>query len=134
MVSLSKNQTVSLSKVSSALSQLHFGLGWDPAKKKKGFFGGLFGGSDDIDLDANCILMDKSGRRIDTIWFCQLKSTCGSVVHSGDNLTGEGDGDDEIINVDLTRLPSDVEYLAFTVNSFRGQTFNDVDNAFLSRC
>ncbi|MDR8326040.1 tellurium resistance protein TerZ, partial [Acinetobacter baumannii] len=56
--------------------------------------------------------------------------SCGSVVHSGDNLTGEGDGDDEIIRVDLTKLPANVEYLAFTVNSFRGQSFNDVDNAF----
>ncbi|MDM9678639.1 TerD family protein, partial [Raoultella planticola] len=64
------------------------------------------------------------------IWFRKLKSTCGSVVHTGDNLTGEGDGDDEVINVYLGQLPVKVEYLAFTVNSFRGQSFNDVDNAF----
>ena len=127
MVSLSKNQTVSLSKESSSLSQLKFGLGWDPIKKK-GFFGGLLGGSGDIDLDASCILLDASGNKIDTIWFRQLSSRCGSVVHSGDNLTGEGD--DEVINVNLTKLPSQVEYLAFTVNSFRGQTFNEVQNAF----
>lgn len=131
MVSLSKNQTVSLSKESSALNQLHFGLGWDPAKKKKGLLGGLFsGGSDSIDLDAGCVLMDSAGNKLDTIWFRQLKSKCGAVVHSGDNLTGEGDGDDEVIKVNLTQLPGNVEYLAFTVNSFRGQTFNDVDNAF----
>lgn len=129
MVSLSKNQTVSLSKQSSAIDKLHFGLGWDPVKKK-GLFGKLFGGSDDIDLDAGCVLLDKSGNQIDTIWFRKLKSDNGAVVHSGDNLTGEGDGDDEIINVALSRLPSDVEYLAFTVNSFRGQSFNDVENAF----
>ncbi|MBS5772500.1 TerD family protein [Kosakonia cowanii] len=129
MVSLTKNQTVSLSKQSSALSQLQFGLGWDPIKKK-GLFGGLFSGSDSIDLDAGCVLMDSSGNTIDTIWFRKLTSSCGSVVHSGDNLTGEGDGDDEVITVNLTRLPSNVEYLAFTVNSFRGQTFNDVENAF----
>ncbi|MBM7341464.1 TerD family protein [Pantoea coffeiphila] len=129
MVSLSKNQTVSLSKQSSAINKLHFGLGWDPVKKK-GLFGKIFGGDGDIDLDAGCVLLDKSGSEIDTIWFRKLKSDCGSVVHSGDNLTGEGDGDDEIINVDLSRLPSDVEYLAFTVNSFRGQSFNDVENAF----
>lgn len=129
MVSLSKNQTVSLSKQSSAINKLHFGLGWDPVKKK-GLFGKIFGGDGDIDLDAGCVLLDKSGSEIDTIWFRKLKSDCGSVVHSGDNLTGEGDGDDEIINVDLTRLPADVEYLAFTVNSFRGQSFNDVENAF----
>mgnify|MGYP000875174726 FL=1 len=129
MVSLTKNQTVSLSKQSSALSQLQFGLGWDPIKKK-GLFGGLFSGSDSIDLDAGCVLMDSTGNTIDTIWFRKLTSSCGSVVHSGDNLTGEGDGDDEVITVNLTRLPSNVEYLAFTVNSFRGQTFNDVENAF----
>lgn len=129
MVSLSKNQTVSLSKESSALSQLHFGLGWDPVKKK-GLLGGLFGGNDSIDLDAGCVLMDSTGKTIDTIWFRKLESTCGAVVHSGDNLTGEGDGDDEVINVNLSRLPANVEYLAFTVNSFRGQSFNDVENAF----
>lgn len=131
MVSLSKNQTVSLSKETSSLNQLQFGLGWDPLKKKKGFFGGLMGGGNDaIDLDAGCVLLDNSGNTVDTIWFRKLKSSCGSVVHQGDNLTGEGDGDDEVITVDLTRLPSQVEYLAFTVNSFRGQTFNEVDNAF----
>lgn len=129
MVSLSKNQTVSLSKQSSALSQLSFGLGWDPIKKK-GLFGGLFGGSDSIDLDASCILLDRDGNKLDTIWFRQLKSKCGSVKHSGDNLTGEGDGDDEVIHVNLATLSTQVEYLAFTVNSFRGQTFNDVQNAF----
>ncbi|MGM3175808.1 TerD family protein [Dickeya lacustris] len=130
MVSLSKNQTVSLSKETSSLNQLQFGLGWDPLKKKKGFLSGLLGGDDSIDLDAGCVLLDRSGKTIDTIWFRKLKSNCGSVVHQGDNLTGEGDGDDEVITVDLTRLPSQVEYLALTVNSFRGQTFNEVDNAF----
>lgn len=130
MISLSKNQTVSLSKQSTTLSQLHFGLGWEPVKKKKGFFNSLIGGSEEIDLDASCILMDRNGKKIDVIWFVQLQSQCGSVVHSGDNLTGEGEGDDEVIRVNLNRLPSEVEYLAFTVNSFRGQTFNDVENAF----
>ncbi len=129
MVSLSKNQTVSLSKQSSALSQLSFGLGWDPIKKK-GFLGSLFGGGDSIDLDASCILLDRNGKALDTIWFRQLKSKCGAVVHSGDNLTGEGDGDDEVIHVNLEKLSTQVEFLAFTVNSFRGQTFNDVQNAF----
>lgn len=131
MVSLSKNQTISLSKETSLLNQLQFGLGWDPLKKKKGFFSGLLGGgSDSIDLDAGCVLLDKTGKTVDTIWFRKLKSSCGAVVHQGDNLTGEGEGDDEVITVDLTRLPSQVEFLAFTVNSFRGQTFNEVDNAF----
>lgn len=129
MVSLSKNQTVSLSKESSQLRHLRFGLGWDPIKKK-GLLGGLFGGSGSIDLDAGCVLMDSAGKKIDTVWFRNLKSGCGSVIHSGDNLTGEGHGDDEVISVDLDKLSAKVEYLAFTVNSFRGQTFNDVENAY----
>lgn len=130
MVSLTKNQTVSLSKQSSALNRLHFGLGWDPIKKK-GLLSKMFGGGNDaIDLDAGCVLLDKAGNTIDTIWFRKLESSCGSVVHSGDNLTGEGDGDDEVILVELAKLPAQVEYLAFTVNSFRGQSFNDVENAF----
>lgn len=132
MVSLSKNQSVSLTKQSPSLSRVQFGLGWDAAKKKKGLFASLLGGggNDAIDLDASCVLIDQSGTPLDVVWFRQLESNCGSVVHSGDNLTGEGDGDDEVITVDLNRLPASVEYLAFTVNSFRGQTFNDVENAF----
>ncbi|OTA16846.1 tellurium resistance protein TerZ [Xenorhabdus vietnamensis] len=131
MVSLNKNQSVSLAKQSTSLAKVDFGLGWDPVIKKKGFLAGLFGGgSDEIDLDASCMLLDKSGNAIDTVWFGQLESKCGSIQHSGDNMTGEGDGDDEVIHVNLLKLPVNVEYLVFTVNSFRGQTFNDVENAF----
>ncbi|MEQ2026109.1 TerD family protein [Xenorhabdus szentirmaii] len=131
MVSLNKNQSVSLAKQSASLAKVDFGLGWDPITKKKGFLASLFGGgNDEIDLDASCILLDKSGNTIDIVWFRQLRSKCGSILHTGDNLTGEGDGDDEVIRVDLIKLPVNVEYLAFTVNSFRGQTFNDVENAF----
>ncbi|HEM7134320.1 TerD family protein [Providencia hangzhouensis] len=130
MVSLSKNQTVSLSKQAPALNHLMFGLGWDPIKKK-GLLGGLFGGGNSsIDLDASCILLDGQGNQIDVVSFRKLKSSCKSVIHSGDNLTGEGDGDDETILVELNKLPANTEYLAFTVNSFRGQTFNEVENAF----
>lgn len=129
MISLSKGQVISLKKESSLLSYLRVGLGWDPVKKK-GLLSALFGGNDSIDLDAGCVLMDRAGNKLDTVWFCNLKSSCGSVVHSGDNLTGEGNGDDEVITVDLDTLPAKVEYIAFTVNSFRGQTFNNVENAF----
>ena len=129
MVSLSKNQTISLAKSSSAISQIQFGLGWDPAKKK-GLFGKLLGGGDSIDLDASCVMLGTSGNVIDTVWFRKLKSNDGSIQHSGDNRTGEGDGDDETIIADLSRLPSNVEHLVLTVNSFTGQSFNDVENAF----
>ena len=134
LVSLTKNQTVSLTKTAgSPLTKIAIGLGWDPAKKSKpkGFFSSLLsGGSDSIDLDASCVLLDKQGNEIDLIWFSKLKSSCGNVKHQGDNLTGEGDGDDEVINVNLAGLSAQVEHLAITVNSFRGQTFDEVDNAF----
>tara|TARA_R110001583_G_scaffold768_2_gene7137 strand:+ start:2658 stop:3239 length:582 start_codon:yes stop_codon:yes gene_type:complete len=129
MVSLSKNQSVSLAKQSAGLSAVVFGLGWD-AVKPKGFFGAVFGGEQSIDLDASCVLISGNGDVIDTIWFRQLKSKCGSVIHSGDNRTGDGDGDDESIKVNLAALPAKVEYLVVTVNSFQGQTFNKVENAF----
>ena len=132
-ISLSKGQTVSLEK-NSGLSKVFMGCGWDPAEKpkKQGFLSGLFGGggSDDIDLDASVIVFDEGKNKIDLVWFQQLKSSDGSIQHSGDNLTGEGDGDDEMIYVDLNALNPKAKYLVFTVNSFRGQSFNEVDNAF----
>ena len=112
------------------------GLGWDPVQKAKasgGFLSRVFGGgdsgSDSIDLDASCILMDANKAAIDVVWFRQLQSKDGSIKHSGDNLTGEGDGDDETIHVNLERLPAAVKYLAFTVNSFRGQTCDEIIRA-----
>lgn len=130
-ISLAKGQTVSLEK-DSGLSKVFMGCGWDPAQpKKKGLLGGLFGGgSDEIDLDASVIVFDADKNKIDLVWFQQLNGSDGSIRHSGDNLTGEGDGDDETIHVDLKALSAQAKYLVFTVNSFRGQTFDEVDNAF----
>jgi len=103
-----------------------------PQPKKKGFLSSLLGGgaADEIDLDASVIVFDENKQSIDLVWFQQLKSKDGSIRHSGDNLTGEGDGDDETIYVDLGSLDKRAKYLVFTVNSFRGQTFDEVDNAF----
>ncbi len=134
-VSLSKGQRISLEKTGGGgLSKVRMGLGWDPAEapKKSGFFGSMFGGgaAADIDLDASCLLLDAQKNLLDVVWFRQLQSRDGSIKHSGDNLTGEGSGDDEVIFVDLTKLPSNVAHLAFTVCSFRGQTFNEVAGAF----
>lgn len=128
-INLVKGQKISLSKESgSELTQVVMGLGWD-AKKTGGFLG--FGKKDQtIDLDASCLLFDDQGNLVDTIWFRQLKSKDGSVVHTGDNRTGAGDGDDEQIIVDLSRLPSGVKTLIFTVNSFTGQSFSEIENAF----
>ena len=83
-----------------------------------------------IDLDASALLFDGSGQVVDTVWYNQLVSRDGSVVHTGDNRTGAGDGDDESIKVDLSALPAQVQTVVFTVNSFTGQGFSQVENAF----
>ncbi len=127
-VNLSKGQRVSLTKgQGESLTRVKMGLGWDAVKKK-----GLFGGkkSQTIDLDASCLLFDGAGLLVDQVWFGQLTSKDGSILHTGDNLTGDGDGDDESIRVDLTRVPASVTTLVFTVNSFTGQDFSQIENAF----
>lgn len=129
-VNLQKGQKISLEKeAGTGLSRVFMGLGWDVAKKG-GFFGKLMGGDDEIDLDASCLMFNEEGIAVDAIWFGQLQSKDGSIRHSGDNRTGAGEGDDEVIHVDLARVPANIKNLVFTVNSFRGQTFDSVANAF----
>ena len=130
MVSLQKGQSVRLEKSGGGtLTRVAMGLGWD-VRKAKGLFG-IFGGSGgDSDLDASCLLFDAGHNLLDQVWFRQLASEDGSIVHSGDNRTGAGDGDDETINVDLTRLPANVHTLVFTVNSFTGDSFDRIENAY----
>jgi stress response protein SCP2 len=119
-VSLQKNQTVSLVKGGRALlSQVKMGLGWEPAFRGK-----------DIDLDASVIAYGPQRNHIDSCYFGKLSILNGAVKHSGDNLTGEGGGDDEVIVVDLGRLPENVTALVFTVNSFSGQKFTEVAKAY----
>ena len=128
-ISLAKGQKISLEKeAGGALTQIVMGLGWDVAQKK-GFLGKL-SGAGSVDLDASCVTFDESGQQVDAIWFSQLKSKDGSIVHTGDNLTGAGDGDDEQIIVDLSKVPSSVKSLVFVVNSFTGQNFSQIENAF----
>ena len=137
-VNLSKGQKISLEKeAGGTLSQIKMGLGWDVGaapQKSGGFLGGLFGGGGSaggsIDLDASCIMLDANKQMVDAIWFGQLQSKDSSIQHTGDNRTGAGDGDDEVINVNLSRIPDHVQALVFTVNSFTGQTFATVNNAF----
>jgi len=126
-VSLSKGQVVSLSKTGGGtLTRVRMGLGWDAVKKK-----GLFGSrAQSIDLDASALLFDSAGKLVDQVWFKQLRSKDGSVQHTGDNLTGAGEGDDESIKVDLSQVPANVTTLVFTVNSFTGQDFSQIENAF----
>ena len=131
MVSLVKGQSVSLEKrTGEMLTRVIMGVGWD-VKQKKGMFGGLFGGGkDEIDLDASCLLFNAAGDSIDAVWFRQLRSQDGSITHTGDNRTGAGDGDDEQIVVELQSVPREVQSLVFTVNSFQGDTFDRIENAF----
>jgi tellurium resistance protein TerZ len=128
-VNLQKGQKISLEKeAGGALSRVTMGLGWDVAKSG-GFFG--FGAkSQAVDLDASVVMFDDANRPVDVVWFRQLKSRDGSITHTGDNRTGAGDGDDEQIIVDLRTVPASVKSLVFTVNSFTGQNFSTVQNAF----
>jgi len=127
-LNLQKGQKISLDKEAGVkLTNITMGLGWDPVKTK-GIFG--FGSkTQEVDLDASCILFDEQGKQTDAAWFRQLKTKDGSIVHTGDNRTGAGDGDDEQITVDLTRVPANVKSLVFTVNSFTGQNFSQIENA-----
>ncbi|MDW4900103.1 TerD family protein [Streptomyces californicus] len=119
-VSLQKNQTVSLVKGGAPLlSRVRMGLGWEPAFRGK-----------DIDLDASVIAYGPDRNHLASCYFGKLTILNGAVQHSGDNLTGEGAGDDETIMVDLGRLPAEATGLVFTVNSFTGQKFNEVAKAY----
>jgi tellurium resistance protein TerZ len=117
-INLEKGSRINLEKADGgALTKIKMGLGWDPA------------GRDSIDLDASCIMLDENKSMVDQVSFRQLKSKCGNVKHSGDNLTGEGNGDDEVIELNLQGIKETVKHLVFTVNSFLGQTFDQVANA-----
>ncbi|WP_197287567.1 TerD family protein [Streptomyces apocyni] len=119
-VNLQKNQTVSLVKGGRPLlTQVKMGLGWEPAFRGK-----------DIDLDASVIAYGPQRNHIESCYFGKLSILNGAIKHSGDNLTGEGAGDDEVIVVDLGRIPAEVSGLVFTVNSFSGQKFTEVTKAY----
>jgi stress response protein SCP2 len=119
-VSLTKRQTVSLTKSGApALRRVAMGLGWDPAARGRS-----------IDLDASAIAIDGRGRKADAVWFMSKSAYRGAIEHSGDNLTGDGAGDDETITVALNALPADVQAIVFVVNSFQGQKFTEVRSAY----
>lgn len=141
-ISLQKGQRVDLTKGNTGLTNLLVGLGWDPVQSsgKKGLLGSLFGGggSPQVDCDASVLMLDEKDKlqsRDRIIYFGNLKSQDGSVIHTGDNLTGEGDGDDEQIRVDLTKIPASVQKLVFVVNIYdaqkRNQHFGMIQNAFI---
>ena len=127
-VSLSKGGNVSLSKEAPGLTAVNVGLGWD-ARTTSGT---------DFDLDASALLVDQSNKILSDqyfVFFNNLKSPDGSVEHTGDNLTGEGEGDDEMIKVNLAGVPAEVDKIVFAVSIYdaesRQQSFGQVRNAFI---
>lgn len=134
-ISLSKGQQVNLSKEKAGLNNIVVGLGWD-MKPKKGFFSSLLS-NNDIDCDASVIMLknDKLVSGKDVIYFGNLQDDSGSVTHLGDNLTGEGDGDDEQIVIKLSSVPADYNRIVFVVNIYdaarRKQHFGLIQNAFI---
>jgi len=129
-LSLSKGQNLSLTKTDPGLKKIVIGLGWDPRATD----------GQDFDLDASAFMLVESGkvRAVEDFIFYgtpDLRSKCGSVIHTGDNRTGDGDGDDEQIKVDLGKIPSDIQKIAFTVTIYKGksksQSFGQVANAFI---
>ena len=127
-VSLSKGGNVSLTKEAPGMTAVNVGLGWD-ARTTSGA---------DFDLDASALLVDPSSKILSDqyfIFFNNLTSPDGSVEHTGDNLTGEGEGDDEMIKVNLAAVPAECDKIVFAVSIYdaetRGQSFGQVRNAFI---
>ena len=134
-INLQKGQRISLEKEAGrSLSRVVMGLGWGMKQvQSRGFLG--FGAGERqiaVDLDASCLLFDASGNLVDTVWFRQLKSRCGSIRHSGDDRSGGGESgtENERIAIDLNQVPATVQALIFTVNSFSGEDFTGIPNAF----
>lgn len=134
-INLKKGQRISLKKEAPGLTKVMCGLGWDVAESK-GLFGLLKGNDFDLDASVFCLTnRDKLKSKSDVIYFGNLKHSSGAITHLGDNLTGEGQGDDEQILVDLTNVPDDILKLVFVVNIYkarqRQQSFGEVKNAFV---
>ena len=128
-VSLQKGQKVSLTKDNPGLKKVVVGLGWDV---------NAFDTGGDFDLDAAAFLLNDTGKvssSNDFVFYGNLSHPSGSVMHQGDNLTGVGDGDDEQIKIDLSKVPDNVTKIAFTVTIYepeqRKQNFGQVSNAFI---
>lgn len=142
-ISLQKGQKVNLSKEHGGLSRIIVGLGWDEVEQGSGggFFKSLFGsssnGSQEIDCDASAIMLQngKFVNKKDLVYFGNLKHSSGSVNHQGDNLTGAGEGDDEQIVIDLSKVPEAYDKIVIVVNIYqaisRHQDFGMIRNAFI---
>ena len=128
-VSLKKGQKVDLTKTNPGLKEILIGLGWDTNK---------YDGGKDFDLDSSVFMLGANGKVAsddDFVFYGNLKHKSGSVEHLGDNLTGAGEGDDEQIKIDLSKVPAEVEKIDFTVTIYeaeeRKQNFGQVENAFI---
>lgn len=128
-ISLTKGQKVDLTKTNPGLTEVIVGLGWDVNK---------YDGQHDFDLDGSVFLLGANGlvrTETDFVFYNNPTGADGAVVHSGDNRTGEGDGDDESIEINLSKIPADVEKVAFTVTiheaDARGQNFGQVSNSYI---
>ena len=128
-ISLSKGQKIDLTKSNPGLTNITVGVGWDTNK---------YDGGKDFDLDSSIFLLNATGvcaDEKDFIFFNNLEGGNGSVVHTGDNLTGEGDGDDEQVKVALANVPATVEKIAFTITIHdaeqRNQNFGQVSNSYV---
>jgi len=128
-VSLKKGQKVDLTKTNPGLKEILIGLGWDTNK---------YDGGSEFDLDSAAFLLGASGKVNsdgDFVFYGNLKHASGAVEHMGDNLTGAGEGDDEQIKIDLSKVPADIEKIDFTVTIYeadeRKQNFGQVENAFI---
>lgn len=128
-INLSKGQKIDLTKTNPGLSKITVGLGWDTNK---------YDGGKDFDLDVSVFLANannKVTKETNFIFFNNKQNENGSVVHTGDNRTGEGDGDDEQIQVDLNNIPADVEKVAFTITIYeaeaRSQNFGQVSRSYV---
>ena len=133
-VNLSKGQRINLSKEVEGLSKIMVGLGWDAAKQSGGILNRLFGSTSySIDCDASAITMGNGNKYRACIYYGNLSED--NVYHHGDNLTGDGDGDDEQITVDLAHLSSEIERIVFVVNIYncteRKQDFGLIKNAYI---
>jgi len=128
-ISLQKGQKVDLTKGNPGLKHLRIGLGWDVNK---------YDGGGDFDLDATVFMLGENGKvpsSDEFVFYGNLVHKSGSVQHMGDNLTGEGEGDDEQIQVDLSKVPAEIKKVAFAVTIYesetRKQNFGQVSNAFI---
>ena len=133
-VNLSKGQRINLSKEVEGLSKIMVGLGWDAAKQSGGILNHLFGSTSySVDCDASAITMGNGNKYRTCIYYGNLSED--NVYHHGDNLTGDGDGDDEQITVDLAHLSNEIERIIFVVNIYncieRKQDFGLIENAYI---